>query len=309
MTEQEIIMLTKILGHILRSKPFKINIIVDSNGWTDVAALLEGVNSFTNADISCEMLNNVVNYGENKRFEFNESKTRIRARHGHMYPVEKMYKEAQPPNILYYSVPINLKNDVMKNGLMPMKRQMIRLSRCYEKVISENESKLYVIDAKKMYEDNYTFCSIKKEVWCTLYVPAKYIKEAEFEVEQGVCKLTYFSFGTPMGILSKANIGYIYTSYVGNEIYYKDYKNVAHISYELWNYNEKSFFNFPFDIREFLSNCKRKDIVEDARIEPCDSDWDRLVKLSKLNFGDSRFYLKPTKDIEEERTYFLKPRK
>jgi len=312
MTDQERVAVSKYLGYVLRNKPYSIGIKLDVNGWTDIATLIESINRHISINVTFNDLKDIVYNNSRQRFAFNDANTKIRSNHGHICPVRKGYCEIQPPSILYHGVPIDLKLEVLSKGLMPLKRQSIRLADDYKVAIKDKKyfkSDLFVVDTAKMYEDGHTFYSTTKDIWQTLFVPAKYISKVKFEAKPNYPQLTYYSFGTPLGILEKSNIGYIYTSYTGNEHYYREYKRPAHFSYELWNSDKKGLLLLPYDIYEFLNNCKREDIVAKAKIEPNDSEWERMVKLSKLNVMEGRFYVKPTGNVEQERIFYLKPRR
>ena len=72
----------KFLSHVLRHKPESIGITLDENGWVEVSVLLEASNA-AGQDLIEELLREVVETNDKKRFAFNETGDRIRASQGH----------------------------------------------------------------------------------------------------------------------------------------------------------------------------------------------------------------------------------
>jgi len=121
-------------------------------------------------------------------------------------------------------------------------------------------------------------------------------------------KLTYFYGNVPLGVLEKTEGGYVYTSYTANEEMLQMRGHLYYSEYGLWHsYKRESKKLFP-DMENVIDACSRSDIQERAGICPEDSRWKKLVKLSRLKFFPSGFYVQPTKDMEEESNYHLTPR-
>ena len=103
-----------------------------------------------------------------------------------------------------------------------------------------------------------------------------------------------------MGILEKVENGYKYMSNVENEQMLLDKGLLAYYEYNLWfSYNRESKVLFA-DFKKFLAEVKRKDILERAGITPEDSKWETLVKLSKLKWFPSGFYVQMLEEAKNE---------
>ena len=63
--------LGRFLSFILRHSPQTINIKLNKNGWADVNELIKGINE-NGKKINFEMLNEIVETNDKKRYEFNE---------------------------------------------------------------------------------------------------------------------------------------------------------------------------------------------------------------------------------------------
>ena len=112
----------------------------------------------------------------------------------------------------------------------------------------------------------------------------------------------------PSEILRKIKNDYVYTSYIENEQILKDKRVLLSSEYNLWcslNSISNKLFN---EIENILKDFSRKHIQESAGINPQDSVWNKLIKISELNVFPSGFYLQQTKDYDEERTHYLQLR-
>ena len=67
---------SKFLSYVLRHKPESIGIALDENGWVDVSVLLEASRAAAQ-DISSDLLREIVETNDKKRFAFSEKGDRI----------------------------------------------------------------------------------------------------------------------------------------------------------------------------------------------------------------------------------------
>ena len=116
------------LAYLLRhcQKPLYVDL---QGGWADVeqiiAALgrkIPGMNRAT--------LDAVVASDNKGRFSYDETGTRIRANQGHSIPgVQVEMQSATPPEYLYHGTSDRFLASIMSEGLLPMNRQFVHLSR------------------------------------------------------------------------------------------------------------------------------------------------------------------------------------
>ncbi|MCM1110229.1 MAG: RNA 2'-phosphotransferase [Clostridium sp.] len=145
----------------------------DEHGYREVDDLIK-CHGFTMA-----MLETIVQENNKKRFEFNENKTKIRARQGHSVEVDVELKEATPPDVLYHGTATKYLDSIQKNGLLKGTRLHVHLSKDIPTAIAvgrrRGEPVVLSIDAKSMVEDGFKFYLSNNDVWLVDYVPIAYI--------------------------------------------------------------------------------------------------------------------------------------
>jgi putative RNA 2'-phosphotransferase len=166
---------SRLLSMVLRHQPDKINIVLDASGWTDVKTLL------ANTDLNMAQLEEVVATNNKKRFEFNDNKTRIRARQGHSVKVNLGYEPVAPPEFLYHGTATRFLDPIMKNGLKPMNRHQVHLSQDLQTAssVGKRHGKLIIlcVFAKRMVQElGAKFYVTDNQVWLTDEVPPKYLE-------------------------------------------------------------------------------------------------------------------------------------
>ena len=115
-------------------------------------------------------------------------------------------------------------------------------------------------------------------------------------------KIGFYYNSTLLGYLEKTKNGFAYTSNIPNEkmlikkrfLIYGDnsYRLLNSFSYQLWNsFKREKRMLFPEFEDLLITISRRADIMKRAKIEPTDSRWEKLVKLSALKFYPSGFYV------------------
>lgn len=171
---------SKFLALILRHDPAAGNITVDEQGWADVSKVLLAVSS-KYGKFSKKDLLSLVALDEKRRYAFNERFDKIRANQGHSNPAVRIdYAAATPPDILYHGTKAKCINDIMRDGLLPMKRSHVHLSTDVNTALAvanrrSGASILLQIDCKAMNTDGHRFCCSENDIWLVKRVPARYI--------------------------------------------------------------------------------------------------------------------------------------
>lgn len=165
---------SKRLSYILRHHPESAGLTLDANGWVGVEALCSAVG------IKYDELVDIVWNNDKKRFEFDVTGDRIRARQGHSIPVDLELKPIQPPDVLLHGTKGNVLDHISLQGILKMSRQYVQLSETRETAleVANRRSGLSVIleiNAKKMHDDGFQFFKSTNNVWMTEHVPPKYI--------------------------------------------------------------------------------------------------------------------------------------
>lgn len=175
--EQELVSKGKYMSYILRHGKEEYDAgLIDDHGWMKIDDLVK-LKGYTK-----ELIDDIVKTNNKSRYEYNEDKTKIRARQGHSIPVDVDLKEAVPPKILYHGTVITFKDNIEKEGLIPKTRLYVHLS--LDKETAYNVGKrhgvvviMYRINAEDMYKDGYKFYISNNGVWLTKFVPPKYLDE------------------------------------------------------------------------------------------------------------------------------------
>lgn len=174
MTPSQTTSASKFLSLVLRHEPAAAHVTLDSAGWTDIAALLEGCakagRSLTRAD-----LDHVVTTNAKKRFEFSLDGLRIRASQGHSVEVELEYAAQTPPELLYHGTATRFLDSIRKQGLLKMQRHHVHLS-AETKVTLEVGARhgkpvLLTILAGEMHAAGHVFYRSTNGVWLVDHVP------------------------------------------------------------------------------------------------------------------------------------------
>ncbi len=172
---------SKFLSLILRHKPEVIGIALDEHGWANVDELIAGIGKSRKFDL--QMLEQIVDEDEKRRYAFNEDKTLIRANQGHSIPVDVELEQKVPPEVLYHGTGEKYMDRIDQEGLRPMSRLYVHLTDSLEtaKKVGARHGKpvVYVVQAKQMQEEGYMFYLSANNVWLTKRVPARYLTRTD----------------------------------------------------------------------------------------------------------------------------------
>lgn len=170
--------LSVFISLVLRHKPDAAGIRLDEHGWANVDELLNGIND-TGRMINRDILEEIVKTDNKQRYSFNEDKTLIRANQGHSVPVDVELEEQQPPKYLYHGTADRFLDAIMSDGLKPMSRLYVHLSRDEEVAVKvgrrHGNPVVLRIRAEDMWNDGMKFYLSQNGVWLTKYVDRKYI--------------------------------------------------------------------------------------------------------------------------------------
>jgi putative RNA 2'-phosphotransferase len=177
--EKEIVRISKFLSLVLRHQPEKINIVLDENGWTDVATLIQQADK-NGVPLSREVLERVVETNNKKRFAFNNDKTKIRASQGHSVSVDLNYTPQTPPAILYHGTSERTLKSIVATGLQKQNRHHVHLSTDVDTArnVGQRHGKPVIlkIDAEAMAQNGYLFYLSENQVWLTEQAPPEYLQ-------------------------------------------------------------------------------------------------------------------------------------
>lgn len=173
--------ISKFLSYVLRHKPEAIGLSLDNEGWAIISDLIlcsvkEGYTLDNN------LLRNIVDSSDKKRFTISDDGLRIRAAQGHStQQVNIAYTEKKPPDILYHGTASRFISAIREQGLIPLSRQYVHLSPDEDTAIQvgQRHGKPLVLKIKalNMYEQGFKFFQADNGVWLTYTVPYRFIQE------------------------------------------------------------------------------------------------------------------------------------
>lgn len=132
--------LSVFISLVLRHKPDAANIALDEHGWANVEELLSGINE-TGRKIDMDILEEIVATDNKQRYSFNQGKTLIRANQGHSVPVDVELKMQEPPEFLYHGTATIFLDNIINEGLKPMSRLYVHLSKDTETALKVGKRK------------------------------------------------------------------------------------------------------------------------------------------------------------------------
>ncbi len=170
---------SKFLSLVLRHQPDLIGIVLDSAGWTDVAALLAACAAH-DQPLTRELLVQLVAESDKQRFALSPDGTRIRANQGHSVEVELELPPRTPPAMLFHGTYAGAVELIKKGGLVKGDRHHVHLSldaATATKVGSRRGVPVLLrIDSAAMAAAGHTFLCSQNGVWLVDHVPAAFIQ-------------------------------------------------------------------------------------------------------------------------------------
>lgn len=170
--------ISKFISLVLRHNPQVIGITLDEFGFADVSELINGISEkgyMLNQDILFE----IVETDNKKRYIFNKGKTKIRANQGHSIKINLELKKQKPPNILYHGTAEKYYDSIMQNGIQKRSRTHVHLSTDFQTAIEvgrrHGKPIVFKVDSKSMYEKNYEFFLSDNGVWLTFFVSNEFL--------------------------------------------------------------------------------------------------------------------------------------
>lgn len=169
----------KYLAWLLRhDKESFNNGLIDEHGWRDVDEIIK------NHDYTQSLLDEIVETNNKKRYEYNEDKTKIRARQGHSIPVDVEMKEFIVDEFypyLYHGTSSRFLEDIKREGLYPQTRMYVHLSPDEETAINVGkrhggDTYIITINAYKMQKDGMKIYISNNGVYNVKYVDPKYFE-------------------------------------------------------------------------------------------------------------------------------------
>ena len=168
----------KFMSYVLRHQPDAIGLSVDEHGWASIDELIQLANA-KGKKFTREILYEVVERNNKKRFVLSDDGSRIRAAQGHSIDIDLQLDEQKPPEILYHGTAKTSVKSINHSGLSSRSRNHVHLSldeQTAKKVGSRHGNPvILVIKANEMWQAGYKFYLSENGVWLTEAVPAQFI--------------------------------------------------------------------------------------------------------------------------------------
>lgn len=166
---------SKYMSYLLRHNPE--NLKIDKEGFVNLDEFLPKLRD--KYDVDKQVISEIVNQGDRKRFEIVDDK--IRALYGHSIEVKIGLEEDRSVVVLYHGTTPESASKILRNGLKPMKRKWVHLSPTKKiaiKVGRRRTSKPVIleINAKEARSNGSRFFKATERVFLCRRLPPKYLK-------------------------------------------------------------------------------------------------------------------------------------
>lgn len=181
--KKQLIGMSKFLSMVLRHKPSSIGLTLDGEGWVDINSLIDNAAIYQKdkklEPLTKDILDEIVDTNEKRRFEYSKDGWKIRARQGHSVDVDLGYESKTPPRYLYHGTAKHVVTAIRSTGIDKRKRHHVHLSKDHDTAmqVGQRHGEPFVlrVDCEGMKKDGYEFFETDNNVWLVDYVPAKYI--------------------------------------------------------------------------------------------------------------------------------------
>lgn len=168
---------SKFMSLILRHKTKNFGLESDSYGLVLIKDLLKILKKRF-PEITQSEIESVVKNCPKKRFEIKGK--RIRARYGHSLKIDLDAKPIKPPQFLYHGTSPSFVRKIKREGLKPMRRQYVHLSKTIEEAIEVGKRKsnytiVFKIFAQRAFEKGIQFYDMG-EVVLAESIPREFLK-------------------------------------------------------------------------------------------------------------------------------------
>ena len=177
-----IIETSKFLSYVLRHRPEEIGLELDSEGWSDIDALIAAA-ARNDRRLDRALIEEVVASNDKKRFAISGDGLRIRASQGHSTATVRIaHQPVTPPPLLYHGTASRFVAAIMHQGLRAGARHHVHLSQEYATALAVGTRHgvpvVLCVDAAAMDAAGISFFLADNGVWLTDAVPPRYLSRA-----------------------------------------------------------------------------------------------------------------------------------
>lgn len=173
---------SKFLSYVLRHRPEEIGLELDSEGWSDIDALIAAA-ARNDRRLDRALIEEVVASNDKKRFAISSNGLRIRAVQGHSTATVQISHQAiTPPSVLYHGTASRFVAAILREGLRAGARHHVHLSQEYTTAVAVGTRHgvpvVLSVDAAAMDAAGLSFFQADNGVWLTEAVPPRYLGRA-----------------------------------------------------------------------------------------------------------------------------------
>lgn len=174
------IKLSKFLSYVLRHHPEDFHLKLDDQGFIPMENLMKCLEKTGHSWANVEDIKKLISEGQKRRFEIKGDK--IRALYGHSVSIN-IKNSFSPKKPLYHGTSPKSLREILTEGLKPMKRQYVHLSRNPEEAYRVGERHhpqpfILKIDAEKANRKGVSFFD-RGEVILSEEIPPEFIELLE----------------------------------------------------------------------------------------------------------------------------------
>ncbi len=172
--------LSKYLSYLLRHHPEEGNLELDRKGFASLEEVLQTLADSKHSWASEEDIRRLQEMGGRKRFEIKEGE--IRALYGHSIEVD-IEGRMEPKSDLYHGTAKSSVDPILKEGLKPMGRQFVHLSKKKKEAVKIGKRHdptpvILRIEASSAHDKGIDFYD-RGDIILTEYVPPEFIEIEE----------------------------------------------------------------------------------------------------------------------------------
>jgi len=177
--ERDLVRLSKFLSLVLRHDPKVAGVTIDRGGWVDVESLISGAKQ-AGVTLDRDLLRQVVEHGEKKRFTLSGDGQRVKANYGHSIDIDLDLDPREPPEALFHGTARHLLEGIREQGVVRAGRRYVHLSGDETEAEAvgrrHGEPVVLKIRARAMHEDGFEFFLSESGIWLTRTVPPHYVE-------------------------------------------------------------------------------------------------------------------------------------
>lgn len=172
---------SKTMSWLLRHAAEQSGLLVDPEGFVPVDDLLVAMRQ-QQIDATRETLAAVIAQVEPTKQRFRLEGDWIRANYGHSLEQRVSHSAQVPPDVLLHGTSTDAAEQILRDGLRPMKRQYVHLTtdRTLAATIGRRHGKMCVlgVDARRAHEAGLPFFAANERFWLVEQVPAEFVFRA-----------------------------------------------------------------------------------------------------------------------------------